>query len=230
MRSVPADGAAVGPMTRHRVERIGDREDARTEWDLVADEAVRISAPVPTFVVRAHDLEAFALQEHDTRQHCFAEDGVRLHLAPLRRAERAGLLEDPVGNPDLADVVKEEPVRRALVAHNSLADGLSEGRRVALYALRVRAGARVLRLQRARERRDRLEIRALQELALAALDLEPVPQVSRVEQQVLVRAPSVLLRGPERNAQPAARQSFRDGKQLERAERLAHDRIGAGLL
>src|SRR5882724_2202678 len=65
MRSAPAHGAAVGSVTRHGVERIGDREDARTEWDLVADEAVRISTPVPAFVVRAHDLEPFALEEDD---------------------------------------------------------------------------------------------------------------------------------------------------------------------
>ena len=218
-------------MTRHGVERIGDREDARTKWDLVTYEAVRISAPVPAFVVRAHDLEPFALQEDDTRQHCLAEDGVRLHLPPLRRAERAGHLEDPVGNPDLADVVKKEPVRRAPVAHDcSLADGLSESRRVALHALRVRASARVLRLQRTCERRDRLEVCALQELALGTLDPQHVPQVAGVEQQLLVRPLSALLRGPEGNAQETARQSLRNGEQLERTERLAHERVGSRLL
>ena len=102
--------------------------------------------------------------------------------------------------------------------------------RVTLDALRVRARPGVLRLQRARERRDGLEVRALQKLALPALDLQHVSQVSRVEQQRLIGAPRTLLRRPKGNAEQAACKSFRNSKQLERAERLEHEGVGADLL
>src|SRR6476620_1675293 len=62
--SAPAHGTAVGPMARHRIERIRDGEDARAERNLFADEAVGIAAPIPALVVRAHDLQTLALEEH----------------------------------------------------------------------------------------------------------------------------------------------------------------------
>ncbi len=70
----------------------------------------------------------------------------------------------------------------------------------------------------------------MQQLPLPPLDFQHVPQVSRVEQQLLVRPTRALLRRPEGNTDEAARESFGDGKQLERAERLAHERVGSDLL
>ena len=155
---------------------------------------------------------------------------MRLHPAALGLAQRARLQEDPVRDPDLADIVKEEAVCRALVTYHRLADGLGKSGGVPLDALRVGARARVLRLQRAREGRDRLEVGALQQLALAALDLEHVSQVPRVEQQLLFGPSTVFLRRAERNAGQTAGQPFGNGKQFERAERLAHEGVGSSSL
>ena len=122
------------------------------------------------------DPEALALQERDAREHRLPEHRVRLHAPALRRAERTGLLEDPVRDPDLADVVQEEAVLRArVVADGAFVDAPGERDRIVLDALRVRARARVLRLERARERRDGLAVGVLEQHALAPLELEEVP-------------------------------------------------------
>ena len=95
----------------------------------------------------------------------------------------------------------------------------------------MRTRARVLRLERAGERRHGLEIGALQQLALTALHFQHVPQIARIEEELLAGpAGGVLLPRSERNAEQSARKSFRNRKQLERAERLEHEGIGAGLL
>src|SRR5688500_3586019 len=43
---------AVAPAVRDRVERVGDRDDARSEWDLHPTQAARITGAVPSFVMR----------------------------------------------------------------------------------------------------------------------------------------------------------------------------------
>jgi hypothetical protein len=73
---------------------------------------VRVAASVPALVVGADDAEPLALQERDTAEHLLAEEGVGPHQAGLALVQRAGLLENAVGNPDLADVVEEEAVDR----------------------------------------------------------------------------------------------------------------------
>src|ERR671925_143227 len=43
--------APVDALTRHRVIRVGDEEDAGAERNLLGAELVRVAAPVPAFVV-----------------------------------------------------------------------------------------------------------------------------------------------------------------------------------
>ena len=89
------------------------------------------------------------------------------------------------------------------------------------------ARAGVLRLERARERRNRLEVRRLERLALAPLELEKVPKVARVEQQrVLARLPRAG--HPERHSVKPARQPLDERKQFQGPERLPHHGVGAG--
>ena len=81
-------------------------------------------------------------------------------------------------------------------------------------------------LERARERGDGLAVGALEQPALAALELEQVPEVARVEDELLlVRAP---VRRAERHADARAREPLDDAEQLERPERLQEERVGAG--
>ena len=94
----------------------------------------------------------------------------------------------------------------------------------------MRARARVLRLQRARERGHRLEVCALQQFALAALELEHVTQIARVKEQLLLWAGARFLGRAERNAVQAAREPLGDRQEFERAEGLPHERVRARLL
>src|ERR1700693_1059624 len=97
----------VGPVVRHRVERVHDREDACAEGNLSPLELARVAAAVPAFVVRGYDLERHSGQVGDALDHLLAEDRVASHLGELFGVERAGLAQDAVRDPDLADVVQE---------------------------------------------------------------------------------------------------------------------------
>src|SRR5262249_3423330 len=66
-RRRPTHGPPVRPVARHRVEGVGDGEEPGAERDRVGAQAVRIAASVPALVMRADDLEAFALEERDAR-------------------------------------------------------------------------------------------------------------------------------------------------------------------
>ena len=127
--------------------------------------------------------------------------------------------------------MEQEPVRRARIVGDSfLADGLRERSGVALHALRVRAGACVLALERARERRHRLQVRTLQQLPLSPFELEQMAEVAGVEEQLFLRAAGAFSRSTERHSVQAARQALGHGQQLERAERLPHERVGSDTL
>ncbi len=224
--ALPRQRAPVGPVARHRVERVGDREDPRADRNLVSLRAVGIAAAVPALVVAANDAQPVAVEEGDTAEHLLAEDGVRLHEPPLGLAQGTGLLENLVWNPDLAHVVEEESVRGALVRGERRLDALGQGDRVALHPLRVCSRARVLCLERARERRHSLLVRLLDEEPLSPLDLEEVAEVAGVEDQLLA---GVTLSGrTEGDAVEPARQALDDGEELEWAEGLDEVGVRAG--
>ena len=152
---------------------------------------------------------------------------MRPHQLLLGDVERAALLQHVVGDADLADVVEQEAVLDARIVEERRLDRLRQLDRVALDALRVRGGAEVLRLERAGERGHRLAVGPLQELPAAALDLEQAAQVVRVQQQLLVRLRRRA--GAERPLVEPAGELLDDAEQLERAERLAQERVGARL-
>src|SRR4029450_616671 len=130
----------IRPVARHRIQRVRDREDPCAEWNVLACKAVGIAATVPPLVMGANDLQAFALEESDAREHRLAQDRVRLHPPSLGDAQRPGLLQDSLRESDLADTVQEEAVRRALISNEALLrDRLRQCHRVALHPLRVRA-------------------------------------------------------------------------------------------
>ena len=151
----------------------------------VPGEPVRVPATVPALVVGADDAEALALQERHAAEHLLAQERVRPHQPGLAVVQGPRLLEDAVGDPDLADVVEQEAVLGARVVDEVGAHRPRQLERVALHPLRVRARARVLGLERARERRDGLLVGVLEQDALAALDLEQVPEVAGVEEELL---------------------------------------------
>ena len=80
------------------------------------------------------------------------------HHAPLVLVERAGLVQDPLGNPDLADVMEQRGDLDRVELGTVVAEPLGECDRDVGDALGVGAGVIVLRLHAPRERGDRLEV------------------------------------------------------------------------
>src|SRR5205814_5537989 len=73
---------AVGPIRRHRVERIADEDDPRLQRNLPAGDSVRI-APSVEVLVAASDDRAHFREPLDRRQNLLAELGMLLHDPPL---------------------------------------------------------------------------------------------------------------------------------------------------
>ena len=97
---------AVGARRGHRVEGVGDVDDAGEQRDLVAPQAVRIAAPVRLLVVQLDDRQV-RLEERHRPEDLRAEHGMALDDLEFVVGERAGLAEDGVADADLADVVQQ---------------------------------------------------------------------------------------------------------------------------
>ena len=220
----PGERGAVRSVARHRVQRVGDGEDARREWDVGPGDAVRIALAVPPLVVGADDPQPQALEEGDPAEHLLAEQRVRPHRAPLPIVERAGLLEDAVRDPDLADVMEQEAVLGARILHQLGADRPGQLERVALHALGVGAGACVLGFEGARQSRDGFLVGVLDEEPLAALELEQVAQIAGLGRSC--SWPGRPRRVPGRHRLEPAGEPLDDVEKLQRAERLAQEGIG----
>src|SRR5687768_3728794 len=83
--------------------------------------------------------------------------------------------------------------------------------------------AEVLRLQRRRQSEDGLAVRVLEETALAALDLQYMPEVAGVEFELLFEARGLL--GAERDRMESTREALDHREKLERTEGLAQERV-----
>jgi hypothetical protein len=81
---------------------------------------------------------------------------VRLHLAPLLVRELARLGQNPVGNPELPDVVQEAGGLDQRGTRARDAEALREHPAVGAHPLDVAARRRVSELDRARQAVDRL--------------------------------------------------------------------------
>jgi hypothetical protein len=92
----------VGAVGGHRVVGVADEDDPRAERNLFAGEALGIAAPVEALVLVAHERQDVA-QELDRGQDALAHDGVALDDGPLLVGEGAVLVEDRLGDRDLAD-------------------------------------------------------------------------------------------------------------------------------
>ena len=126
-------------------------------------------------MVGANDSEPFASEQCQVLEHSLAEHRVRLHELPFAVVESRRLAQNAVGDADLADVVQKESVFHAAVVQQFRRDLVSKLERIALYALRVSAGAAVLGLERPRQRRHRFGVGALQKGALTPLELDQPP-------------------------------------------------------
>src|SRR2546426_91283 len=61
-RLFPGQRRAIGTIARHRVERVGESEDARAERNPVACQGCGITQTVPALVMGAYHAQTFALE------------------------------------------------------------------------------------------------------------------------------------------------------------------------
>ena len=138
----------------------------------MAGEAVGVPRPVPALVMGTHDAESLPLQQRDVTENLRAEDRVLLHQLAFGGRQWAALLQDPVGDGKLPDVVQEKSVRQARVVEQVAIEGIGQLDRIAVDSERVLTGNGILRFERVGERRRRLVVGLLEEPSLRPLDLE----------------------------------------------------------
>ena len=97
---------AVRARGRHRLERVGDVEDAGQLRDLLAQEPVGIARAVVPLVVVANDRQLRG-QPLDRGDDLRAQDRVRVHHLALFAGQAVRLQQDVVRDADLADVVEQ---------------------------------------------------------------------------------------------------------------------------
>src|SRR4051794_12482100 len=106
---------AVGAVGHHRVVGVAGEDDAGPDRDLLALQAVRVAAAVEALVLAADDASHRA-EARDRSQDALADDRVGLHDLELVVGQLGGLVEDVVGDGDLADVVQQRGVANAVTA------------------------------------------------------------------------------------------------------------------
>ena len=131
---------AIRTAGRHRVERVGDREDPALEGDRRARSTGRVAEPVPALVMEEHVRERGVERRHPGDQP-HALDRMRADLGELALVEPTRLGEHLRADVDLADVVERrtEPERFEALLVPAQPDG---------DGLRVRGDARGVRAER----------------------------------------------------------------------------------
>ena len=161
--------APVRAVGYERVPGVAGEHDARGERDLLAGDAVRVAAAVPALVLVA-DRVRHRGEAGQRPQDALADDGVLAHQLPLLGVEPAGLVEDLVGDPDLADVVEQRDradlVGRAAVQAEAAGDRAGE----LVDLVGVAAGVAVARLEGGGQRADDGAV-GVGRAALLALDV-----------------------------------------------------------
>ena len=152
------EGGLIDAFAGDRIEDIGQGHQAGGHRDGIAGQGIGVAAAVPFLVVVAGDLLGDG-EEFD-RLFCIgfglgdgvaAQFGMGLHDFEFFRAQLAGLLQDVVGNADLADIVQRRRAGNRIDAAfieviaetRVVAQGAGQGQHVTLGTQQVAAGFRV---------------------------------------------------------------------------------------
>ena len=140
--------ARVASSVRDGVEGVGDRDDARLQRNVAAAQAARISAPVPSLVVREHAVGELGIEGVERSEDVGAELRVRDDQRALLLGELLVVVDDVEERlVDLPDVVKEcDALDGALVRAHSRSAASREDERVGGDAADVCAGFGVVRV------------------------------------------------------------------------------------
>ena len=124
-RDLGAHRLAVAAVGGHRLVGVADEHDPRGERDRLAGQLVGVALAVHALVGRAHD-RGDALERRRGLQDALADDRVAAHELPLGVVERAGLVEDRVGDGDLAHVVQLRRLAQVLELLGQQAEPLAD--------------------------------------------------------------------------------------------------------
>ena len=111
-RFLERERRAVEAVGRHRVEGVGDEDDARAERDLLAGEAVGVALAVPALVMVQHPVGDRV--DAEALEHPVADLRVPLEHEPLRVGQGCRLAQDLLGDRELAEVVQAAREARQL--------------------------------------------------------------------------------------------------------------------
>ena len=102
----------IRPCLAHRVEGVRNGDDSRRERYIVPDESMWVPRSVPPLVVAADNRQRL-FGSNDRREESHAGHWVTPYRGPLAGSQGTWLPQDPTGNFELADVMKErsEPKR-----------------------------------------------------------------------------------------------------------------------
>ena len=140
-RDLGAHRLAVAAVGGHRLEGVAHEHDPRGERDRLARELVGVAVAVHALVRRAHD-RRHALERGRGLQDALADDRVAAHELPLGVVQRARLVEDRVGDGDLAHVVQLRRLAQVLELLGRQAEPLADREGELRHAVDVVAAAR----------------------------------------------------------------------------------------
>ena len=104
-------GRFVRPVGNQGVEHIGDRDNARIEWNPFTAQAMRISAAIPAFMMGERDLRRAS--DHRPRagiENAVADHSVRLDKLSFLGTQQARFVEQAEGQADFANIMQRRGV------------------------------------------------------------------------------------------------------------------------
>jgi hypothetical protein len=175
----PGQARPIGAIRRERVVNVGHRHDTRAQRDQLAAQPVGVAAAVVPLVVVPYDDRALR-EELERRDNLSAEDRMAAHHGPLLVAERTGLAQHALRDPDLPQIVQQAGLRDDIGGRGRDAGRERDPPRERRDALGVPPRVDVLGLERVGQAQQALEAGLLQSAIRFA-------QVDRVLQRLLVR-------------------------------------------
>ena len=147
-------GVAIDPRGDERVVHVADGEDAGLEVELGLVEAAGVAAAVEPLVVVEHEPAHGRGEVAELAEQVMAPLGMPADDRELVLRERARLLQDPVGDGELADVVEQAAGREAAEPARRKAELLADLHGQERDAARVLLRVGVLAGEAQRERAD----------------------------------------------------------------------------
>ena len=144
---------AIRAIARHCIVDVGHGQDPDQERDCVALEPVGITPPIEPLVVPANQGD-HVVERLERLDDLDALDGMLRDDPHLVLTQFARLVEDGVGNADLADVVEQASTPEDIFFRCREPELACEGQHILGDALGVSLGVRTFRLGRAGEGED----------------------------------------------------------------------------